>query len=458
MPARRALRAKQSTTTAGTGTLTLLPASGNARSFRDAYGSSPVYGKWVVAGVSAFEVFYGTFDGGSPGTLTRDTVVFSSNAGSLVALSGTCDVFPWDSLSDREVAVMSATSITLTVPDLGTTLVWTGSAAGTVNLPAAAAVPDGCGFEVLNRGTARLVLDPNGAETINGSATFALLPGDAVQLYEAGGAWVANRPRPDRVISATASTSVTLAAGDAGQMLNWTGSTAGTVNLPAAATVREGAGYEIRNAGSARLTLDADASETIDGPLTVTLLPGDILGVIRSGSGWIADRTLPAEVLLSTTAGTGVSQLDVVLAGGWRRYRFGLILATSVDAALWLRVRPTGGAVLGGSTDYKAGSTFVTGASAGAFASADTGNIVLLAGVDGGTAVYGTGEFWRGDSNSPFALDRFTGHAPDIAGSGTLLGGTVIGRRAANGEVDLVRIMPSTGTITGSIALWGIRD
>ena len=82
-----AYRAKQSTDTAGTGTLVLNAAATNARSFAAAYGASSRRVMYCISWATGFEIGYGDFDGGTLGSLTRATVLASSNAGALVTLS-----------------------------------------------------------------------------------------------------------------------------------------------------------------------------------------------------------------------------------------------------------------------------------------------------------------------------------------------------------------------------------
>jgi uncharacterized delta-60 repeat protein len=83
-------RVKESTTTTGTGTLTLLGAATGFTTFVAGVGSAvTVY--YTIAGPSEWEVGVGTT---GAGTLTRTTVLSSSNGGSLVNFSaGTKDVF-----------------------------------------------------------------------------------------------------------------------------------------------------------------------------------------------------------------------------------------------------------------------------------------------------------------------------------------------------------------------------
>ena len=186
-------RAHQTTGTTGTGTLTLNAAATSRRSFQAAYGVSAVQVKYVIAGTSFYEMGYGSFDGGTPGTLTRPSgnIVASSNAGSLVSLpAGTADVYAWIDPGERQI-VTGTGAITLALADLGNGVVWSGTTAQTVALPAVANAPAGLGFQFRNAGTANLTLDPNASETINGALILVLTPGQAVEVLKVGTAWVA---------------------------------------------------------------------------------------------------------------------------------------------------------------------------------------------------------------------------------------------------------------------------
>lgn len=86
-------RVKETTTTAGTGTVTLLGASTGYQSFAAIGDGNTTY--YTIAGQtgSEWEVGIGTY-ASSGTTLARTTVISSSNAGSLVNFSaGTKDVF-----------------------------------------------------------------------------------------------------------------------------------------------------------------------------------------------------------------------------------------------------------------------------------------------------------------------------------------------------------------------------
>ena len=86
-------RVKETTTTAGTGTVTLLGASTGYQSFSAIGNGNTTY--YTIAGQtgSEWEVGIGTYTS-SGTTLARTTVISSSNSGSLVNFSaGTKDVF-----------------------------------------------------------------------------------------------------------------------------------------------------------------------------------------------------------------------------------------------------------------------------------------------------------------------------------------------------------------------------
>jgi len=86
-------RVKETTTTTGTGAVTLLGASTGYQSFSAVGDANSTY--YTIAGQSSseWEVGIGTYTS-SGTTLSRDTVLASSNSGSLVTFSaGTKDVF-----------------------------------------------------------------------------------------------------------------------------------------------------------------------------------------------------------------------------------------------------------------------------------------------------------------------------------------------------------------------------
>jgi len=86
-------RVKETTTTTGTGTITLAGATTGYQSFSAIGNGNTTYYTIAGQGSSEWEVGIGTYTS-SGTTLSRDTVLASSNSGSLVNFSaGTKDVF-----------------------------------------------------------------------------------------------------------------------------------------------------------------------------------------------------------------------------------------------------------------------------------------------------------------------------------------------------------------------------
>jgi hypothetical protein len=87
-------RCMETTTTTGTGSLTLGGAASQFQSFASAFPNAPMVVEYAIVGQTGteWEVGEGVFT--SPSTLTRATIRASSNAGAVVNLSsGTKDVF-----------------------------------------------------------------------------------------------------------------------------------------------------------------------------------------------------------------------------------------------------------------------------------------------------------------------------------------------------------------------------
>lgn len=91
---RTADRCKETTTTTGTGAITLAGAVSQYQSFLTAFGASPVEVEYAIVGQTGteWEVGVGVFDGNDQ--LTRTYVKASSNSNAAVSFSaGTKDVF-----------------------------------------------------------------------------------------------------------------------------------------------------------------------------------------------------------------------------------------------------------------------------------------------------------------------------------------------------------------------------
>lgn len=300
------LRAKQTTTTTGTGTLALLAAGAGERSFQAALGNSTVMTPYVISGVGFFEIGIGSFDGGSPGSLTRPTILASSNSGSAVSLpAGTADVFIPFLPGLRGVRTGSG-SETATRAWAGEAYSWSGSSAGTLTLPAAAQFPPGIGLPVINAGTALLTVDGDDAETVGGFATLVLRPGQAVELFRRGSAWdaIGHATGAPALAVATGTDNTTMVLDHFGHEWVFTGTTAKTYTLLPVSGLPAGVVTRIRNRGTAILTIDGDGAETVNGTASIQLYPGQTAEVaVRSGA-WDAAGYTGSPPIVKTGTGT----------------------------------------------------------------------------------------------------------------------------------------------------------
>ena len=357
-----AWRTAQSTNTTGTGTLALNAAAAGRRSFAAAFGVSSIRIGYVISGASFYEIGLGDFNGGTPGTLTRATVLASSNAGALVSLpAGTADVFAYLDPSQRGL-VTGTGALTLTTADLGNLACWTGSSGATAALPAVASCPPGLGFMFKNDGTANLTLDPNAAELINGGATLVLLPGEAADVYRVGSAWSALITTPyggfRRMARFTASGSWTIAA-PTFKFRAWGGGGGGGGNGTAGAAGGGGGGGYIE---------DIATGQTLGASLTITVGAAGTAGANPGGAGSNnggAGGTSSAGALGSATGGAG--------GGG---------SASSAGSA------GTGGIGTGGSGNaiLAAGGSGSAGSGAGAGSNGGRGGGGAMGGDGGGTS------------------------------------------------------------------------
>jgi hypothetical protein len=129
-------------------------------------------------------------------------------------------------------------------------------------------------------GTGQITLKTGGNFTLGG-------PTHWLMLKRTGTLWteIARFPSADHAAEITRTTAYTVTAADRSKFIDCTANS-WTLTLLAASTA--GRGYElfVRNSGAGTITIDANASETIDGALTLTLLAGDKVHLICGGATW----------------------------------------------------------------------------------------------------------------------------------------------------------------------------
>jgi hypothetical protein len=91
-------------------------------------------------------------------------------------------------LSQSSPVTLFNSNYTAGVPDRANMLIWTGGL-GTLTLPTATSAGNNWFVSVRNSGAGNLVIDPPGAETINGAATLTLTPGDSASVVTDGTNW-----------------------------------------------------------------------------------------------------------------------------------------------------------------------------------------------------------------------------------------------------------------------------
>ena len=167
------LRVHQTSVTNGTGSYTLVPATGNNRNFRDAYSTGATV-PYVAADSSGnYEIAVGTLTTGTSDTIgrTAGNVFFSSaGAGTLVNWSTTSpyDVFAFE-MADTAYPRAFSSAETYTVADWGTLNQYQGTGGHTWTLPALSGVPAGYSLSFSHEGTGVLTVAPSGSDTILGA-------------------------------------------------------------------------------------------------------------------------------------------------------------------------------------------------------------------------------------------------------------------------------------------------
>ncbi len=185
-------------------------------------------------------------------------------------------------LASQEVVLATAGGITLTLPDA------TGSGVGEGKVYW---IKDRDG----NAGASSITIDTTSSQTINsfvGTATTFLMTADfqAIALVSDGANWqMVNDDQPNTVL-ALASVGTTATVGNEELVLATAGGI--TLTLPSAATRGTGAVIHVKdsggNAGGANITIDGDASETIDGALTFVLVTNfEAVTLVSDGTNWV---------------------------------------------------------------------------------------------------------------------------------------------------------------------------
>jgi len=285
-------------------------------------------------------------------------------------------------------------------------------------------------------------------------STISLPPGTADVF-----AWV---DPGDRGLIESSATSLTLGLPDIGNVVLWFGSVAGTVALPAIAAVPPGASFLIRNAGSALLTLDGNASETINGVTTWPLPPGASTELIRHSTGWFSTGGgfgwVPTE---APRVLSGASVADFLLPAAFRMFRFTAHLRCVTDQAqLWWRSSVNAGVSFAGSAaDYVGTAALMVSATTFAVSTSTAGHVTIGHSQDatsGSSASLFVGTLHPGDGTLLPRIQVTQSGVFDASGSIFEGTGTLTGYRADATRINACRFLASTGTLSGLIQMEGL--
>jgi hypothetical protein len=182
--------ARVTTATVGTGTVTLGSAVSGFLTFANAGVVDGATVTYAIKEGSNSEIGRGVYSSSGP-TLTRATILESTNSGSAITLAGAAEVFLTPAAEDFLSAVNPQTGTTYTVldTDIGKTVTLTNAAAIAVTLPQATGL-FGAGWScfIVNIGSTTATITPT-TSTINGAATLTLNRGQGIYIVSDGTNW-----------------------------------------------------------------------------------------------------------------------------------------------------------------------------------------------------------------------------------------------------------------------------
>lgn len=260
----------------------------------------------------------------------------------------------------------------------------------------------------------------------------------------------------------------TVVAGDSRYLIDATSGT-WTLSLTAAATLGAGFTFKLRNSGTGVITIDPNASETIDGSTTINVYSGEDFEIVCNGSnfktvgrqrGWVTIQRSTASASTSMDFVTGIDDAEMD--------RFEIDIDNYIPAtdatALWLRVSTDFGSTWkSGVSDYIYAGFYNDSAGGAATTVNSTGaaQIVIsygsLCGNSTGEQYSGTIKFFNPANTSIYKVFKVAGggynstpRSADVNVSGNYIATTAI-----NG----VRLLSSSGNMTsGTVTLRGYRE
>lgn len=195
------------------------------------------------------------------------------------------------------------------------------TAAATLSLdPVATLVADWHVFVQADGGD--VIVDPNASETINGATTITIRNGESALVISNGSAFFARVNALSTVTYAEKSGNYTAVAADNRGTLRFTA--AATLSLTAAATLGSAWRTTVINSSSGLVTIDPNASETVNGTATAVIGAGQTATIVCNGTAFFADihsdplsgpqlQGFYTGLALTTNAGDATNDVDIAV-------------------------------------------------------------------------------------------------------------------------------------------------
>ncbi len=359
-----------------------------------------------------------------------------------------------------------STTTALTASDANNHIIVTGT--NTITLPdVASAVGSGFVFTARNGGTGLVTFDGKDAETINGSLTILLFPGDSCIFTSSSTAtdeWSTTGLEELRGVKAETGTTYTFISGDHDRLLTTSNAAAIAGTLPqAGAAFPDGWYTTVNNIGVGALTITPTTS-TIDGNATLILATGDTARIDSDGTNYrstLSSRGVDSTILTQVASSSANISFTANIDSNFKIHEFHLInVIPAADATLHMLLSTDGGSTYL-TTAYRY-HTDVSSSSSGTYSSltsTSASQMVLSSAVEA-TSSEGYSAVIRLYDPGQASVDKIiTSIGGNLRSSADLDKADMVGQRdGTTAAINAVRFIFSTGNVaSGTFIHKGIR-